>query len=48
MSPYQEFQRYKAHPAIAKLLKGGTCLAYGARAINEGTTENTDIHDLIT
>mmetsp|Transcript_1818 Transcript_1818/g.3182 ORF Transcript_1818/g.3182 Transcript_1818/m.3182 type:complete len:601 (-) Transcript_1818:92-1894(-) len=36
MSPYQEFQRYKAHPAIAKLLKGGTCLAYGARAINEG------------
>lgn len=36
LSPYQEFQRYKAHPSIAKLLKGGKCLSYGARTINEG------------
>mmetsp|Transcript_31579 Transcript_31579/g.89679 ORF Transcript_31579/g.89679 Transcript_31579/m.89679 type:complete len:609 (-) Transcript_31579:100-1926(-) len=36
MSPYQEFQKYKAHPAIAKLLKGGKCLSYGARTLNEG------------
>jgi electron-transferring-flavoprotein dehydrogenase len=36
LSPYQEFQQYKRHPAIAKLLQGGTCLQYGARSLNEG------------
>jgi len=36
LSPYQEFQRFKSHPAIAGTLRGGTCLSYGARAINEG------------
>ncbi len=34
--PYMEFQRFKHHPLIAPLLKGGTRLAYGARAITEG------------
>ncbi|MDX1922018.1 MAG: electron transfer flavoprotein-ubiquinone oxidoreductase [Alphaproteobacteria bacterium] len=36
LSPYEEFQRFKHHPAIAKVLKGGKRIAYGARAINEG------------
>jgi hypothetical protein len=36
LNPYQEFQRWKAHPRIRALLRGGTCLAYGARALNEG------------
>jgi electron-transferring-flavoprotein dehydrogenase len=36
LSPYQEFQNFKRHPAVAKLLQGGTCLQYGARTLNEG------------
>ena len=34
--PYMEFQRFKHHPEIAELLKGGKRVAYGARAITEG------------
>jgi len=34
--PYMEFQRFKHHPMVAELLKGGKRLAYGARAITEG------------
>ncbi|WP_136683505.1 electron transfer flavoprotein-ubiquinone oxidoreductase [Falsirhodobacter xinxiangensis] len=34
--PYQEFQRFKHHPMVAELLKGGKRVAYGARAITEG------------
>ncbi|WFD00709.1 electron-transferring-flavoprotein dehydrogenase [Malassezia yamatoensis] len=36
LSPYQEFQRMKHHPYFANVLEGGECLAYGARALNEG------------
>jgi electron-transferring-flavoprotein dehydrogenase len=36
LSPYDEFQRFKTHPAIRPMLEGGKRLAYGARAINEG------------
>jgi electron-transferring-flavoprotein dehydrogenase len=36
VSPYQEFQRWKNHPAIREYLEGGKRVAYGARAINEG------------
>ena len=36
VSPFQEFQRWKHHPAIAELLEGGKRVAYGGRAINEG------------
>jgi len=36
LNPYQEFQRWKTHPAISKHLKGGTCVSYGARVLNEG------------
>ncbi|MFT4620712.1 MAG: electron-transferring-flavoprotein dehydrogenase [Sulfitobacter sp.] len=34
--PYMEFQRFKHHPMVAELLKGGKRIAYGARAISEG------------
>ena len=36
LSPYNEFQRFKHHPMVAELLKGGKRVAYGARAISEG------------
>jgi electron-transferring-flavoprotein dehydrogenase len=36
ISPYQEFQRWKQHPAIREYLEGGKRVAFGARAINEG------------
>ncbi|MEQ9057772.1 MAG: electron transfer flavoprotein-ubiquinone oxidoreductase [Roseovarius confluentis] len=34
--PYMDFQRFKHHPVVADLLKGGKRVAYGARAISEG------------
>ncbi len=34
--PYMEFQRFKHHPMVAKLLEGGKRVAYGARALTEG------------
>ncbi|MDE1882668.1 MAG: electron transfer flavoprotein-ubiquinone oxidoreductase [Rhodospirillales bacterium] len=36
LSPFQEFQRFKTHPAIAPTFEGGKRISYGARAINEG------------
>ncbi len=36
LNPYEEFQRYKTHSAIRKVLEGGKRLAYGARAIAAG------------
>jgi electron-transferring-flavoprotein dehydrogenase len=36
LSPYKELQRYKTHPEIRQFLEGGHCVAYGARAVNEG------------
>lgn len=36
LNPYQEFQRWKTHPSVSKYLEGGTCVSYGARALNEG------------
>lgn len=36
LSPYMEFQRFKHHPVIAQVLRGGQRLSYGARALNEG------------
>ncbi len=36
LSPFDEMQRFKLHPAIAPLLEGGKRLAYGARALSEG------------
>jgi len=34
--PYMEFQRFKHHTKIAKLLEGGKRIAYGARAVTKG------------
>ncbi|CAN7211947.1 electron transfer flavoprotein-ubiquinone oxidoreductase [Phenylobacterium sp. LjRoot225] len=36
LSPFDEFQRFKHHPAAAAHLEGGTHISYGARAITEG------------
>jgi electron-transferring-flavoprotein dehydrogenase len=36
LSPFDEFQRFKQHPAIRPTLEGGKRIAYGARAITEG------------
>ena len=36
LSPFDEFQRFKTHPKIAKTFAGGKRLAYGARAISGG------------
>jgi electron-transferring-flavoprotein dehydrogenase len=36
LSPFEEFQRWKQHPAIRAILEGGRRVSYGARAINEG------------
>jgi len=36
LSPFEEFQRYKTHPAIRGFLEGGRRLSYGARAIAAG------------
>jgi len=36
LSIYDEFQRFKTHPAIRRTFEGGECIAYGARTITEG------------
>jgi electron-transferring-flavoprotein dehydrogenase len=36
LNPYEEFQRYKTHPAIRTFLDGGKRISYGARAISAG------------
>lgn len=36
LNPYEEFQKFKHHPAIKSLLEGGTVIQYGARTLNEG------------
>jgi electron-transferring-flavoprotein dehydrogenase len=40
LDPFGEFQRAKTHPAIAKVLKGGKRIGYGARAITEGGAQS--------
>jgi electron-transferring-flavoprotein dehydrogenase len=34
--PHNEFQRFKTHPAVRRMLEGATLLRYGAKAIPEG------------
>ncbi|KAI9882383.1 MAG: hypothetical protein M1823_005869 [Watsoniomyces obsoletus] len=36
LSPYGEFQKMKHHPLYRSVIEGGKCIAYGARALNEG------------
>ncbi len=39
LSPFEEMQRWKTHPAIAAHIQGGKRIGYGARAINNGTPQ---------
>ncbi len=36
LSPYGEFQRFKTHPSVARLIEGATRVSYGARALTSG------------
>jgi len=36
LSPFEEFQRFKTHPAVRDIFEGGRRVSYGARALNEG------------
>src|SRR5690349_16144147 len=36
LNPFEEFQRFKTHPAIRPFFDDGRRIAYGARALNEG------------
>jgi electron-transferring-flavoprotein dehydrogenase len=36
LAPFEEFQRFKTHPAIRDVFEGGKRISYGARAITEG------------
>ena len=36
LSPFEEMQRFKTHPAMRKHFEGGRRISYGARALNEG------------
>ncbi|WP_043831775.1 electron transfer flavoprotein-ubiquinone oxidoreductase [Muricoccus aerilatus] len=40
LSPFDEFQRFKTHPAVRGFLEGGKRIAYGARALNEGGAQS--------
>ncbi|MCZ6618228.1 MAG: hypothetical protein O7E57_08845, partial [Gammaproteobacteria bacterium] len=36
LDPFAEFQRWKHHPRIRRVIEGGTCVSCGARAVNKG------------
>jgi electron-transferring-flavoprotein dehydrogenase len=36
LAPFEEFQRFKTHPAVRGIFEGGRRICYGARALNEG------------
>lgn len=36
LDPFEEFQRFKQHPAIRHCLEGGSRIGFGARAVNQG------------
>jgi electron-transferring-flavoprotein dehydrogenase len=36
LSPFDEMQRFKTHPAVRRHFAGGRRISYGARALNEG------------
>ncbi len=36
LSPFDEFQKFKTHPQIKKIIEGGKRISYGARALIEG------------
>ncbi len=45
LSPFDEFQRFKRHPSIARLLQGATRISYGARSLTSGGWQS--IPDLV-
>ena len=45
LNPFEEFQRFKTHPAIRPTFEGGRRISYGARALNEGGFQS--IPDLV-
>ncbi|KAL8271865.1 hypothetical protein Esti_004255 [Eimeria stiedai] len=36
LHPYEEFQRWKQHSSVSRVLSGGRCLSYGAKCLNAG------------
>jgi len=40
LSPFEEFQRFKTHPAIRPIFEGGRRISYGARALSEGGVQS--------
>lgn len=40
LNPYEEFQRFKTHPAIKPLLENGKRIGYGARTLIEGGVQS--------
>jgi flavin-dependent dehydrogenase len=42
LNPYQEFQRFKSHSYVRRLIEGGECLEYGARVLNEGALPESE------
>ncbi len=40
LSPFDEFQRFKTHPQIKKIIEGGKRVSYGARALIEGGVQS--------
>ena len=40
LSPFEEMQRWKTHPAIRLHIEGGKRIGYGARAINNGSLQS--------
>jgi electron-transferring-flavoprotein dehydrogenase len=46
LSPFEELQRLKTHPAIRPILEGGRRISYGARALNEGGFQSVPAVDL--
>ena len=43
LSPFDEFQRLKQHPALKRHLEGGERVSYGARAITEGGFQSVPV-----
>lgn len=46
LNPFREFQRWKHHPSVQPTLEGGTRVAYGARALNEGGIQVIFVHEV--
>ena len=38
LNPFEEFQRFKTHPAIRGFFESGRRISYGARALNEAAS----------